>query len=108
MSEKTEVGKIQFKPKGERIESSLPSSASELKIVLGKLEHLEEHMVYMTKLLEAVVNNMSLANKSKTNASEMMKLNSQLMAGLFAGKEFEGKELFMQLIEKINKMGSEI
>ncbi|MHC5213502.1 MAG: hypothetical protein ACYSOO_02800 [Planctomycetota bacterium] len=107
MNERNQVGKIEFKPKGEKIESSLPSSASELKIVLDKLEHLEEHMVYMSKLLEAVVNNLSLANKKKTNASEIMKLNSKLIGGLFAGKQFEGKETFMELLNKIQQMGSE-
>ena len=82
-------------------------SANEFQTVLDKLSHLEEHMVYMSKLLEAVVNNLSLGNKRKTDAQEIMKLNSQLMAGLFVGKEFQGKELFMELIEKIQKMGVE-
>lgn len=112
MNEKNEVGKIVFESKKEplegTVESSLPSSASEFKIISGRLDHIEEHLVYVTKLLEAVVNNMSLANNSRTTANEMMQLNSKLIAGLFAGKEFEGKELFMEMIEKINKMGSQI
>lgn len=107
MNERNEVGKITFEPKGERIESSLPSSASELKIVLERLDHLEEHLVYITKLLEAVVNNLSLANSRKKNAEEVMQINSKLISSLFAGKDFQGKEVFMELIEKIQKMGSE-
>jgi len=107
MSERNHVGKIEFKPKGDRIESNFSASASEYKIILDRLDHLEEHLVYMSKLLEAVVNNMSLANSRKKNAEEVMKLNSQLIGGLFAGKEFEGKDKFMELLSKIQQMGSE-
>jgi hypothetical protein len=57
--------------------------------------------------MEAIVNNLSLAHSRKNKASEVLKLNSQLIQGLFANKEFEGKDKFLELINKIQNMGSE-
>ena len=104
MNEKIEVGKAT--PLRERQSIVVSESASELKEIRDMFVSIQESMVYMTKLMEAMVNNLSLAHKQKTDASELMKMNSNLLAGLFAGKEFQGKDLFMEMIEKINKMGA--
>lgn len=81
--------------------------ARELRAIKDKVNDLHASMVYVTKLLESMVNNLSLANKHKNDATEVVKLNSQLMGSLFKGKNFEGKEMFMELINKIQAMGSE-
>jgi HSP90 family molecular chaperone len=110
MNERDEVGKatpLPNPPIGGSGVSNVSSSASELKKVLDRLDKHEEHLVYMTKLMEAIVNNLSLAHSRKNKASEVLKLNSQLIQGLFANKEFEGKDKFLELINKIQNMGSE-
>lgn len=78
-------------------------SASELKELKDKLDHLEQSMIYITKLLESMVNHLSLANKSKQNVNQAMLLNTELIKGLFRGKDFEGKEKFIEMIETLQR-----
>ncbi len=82
-------------------------SASELKELKDMLTDIKSSLGYMTKLLESMVEQFNLAHKQKNNATEIMKMNANLMSMLFAGKTFEGKEKVMEVFQKIQKMGSE-
>lgn len=82
-------------------------SASELKELKDMLTDIKSSLGYMTKLLESMVEQFNLAHKHKNDATEIMKMNANLISALFAGKSFEGKEKVMEVFQKIQKMGSE-
>jgi uncharacterized protein YabN with tetrapyrrole methylase and pyrophosphatase domain len=81
-------------------------SIDEMKKVELMFTHLHEHLEYMTKLMESVVEQFSLANKAQKNMSDLADLNNQFMKSLFEGKEFQGKEEFIKHIDKITRMGA--
>jgi predicted transcriptional regulator len=80
-------------------------SASELKTIKDMLSDMQKSLGYMTKLLESLVNHLDLSDKSKTNASKMFEMQTELMQSLFADKDFKGKDKVMEVFEKIKEMG---
>ena len=83
----------------------VPESIDEYQKTQLMITHLHEHLEYMTKLLESVVEQFSLANKQRERASEVVKMNADFMESLFADREFKGKDQFMEYINKIMNIG---
>jgi hypothetical protein len=70
------------------------------------LRHIQEQLDYATKLLETLVNTLSLAHKTKNDASDLLKLNSTMLNSLIGNKDFEGKDQIMEMIQKLSDLGS--
>ena len=81
-------------------------SASEIKEIKVMVTQLQAGVGYVTALMETIVERMSLADKSKSNMKDLMNMNTELMGSMFKGKEFEGKEKFMDLMSKLQNVGS--
>lgn len=82
-------------------------SASELQEIKVMVTQLQGGVGYLTALMETIVSQMSLASKKKTKAEDLMNMNSELVASMFKGKEFEGKEKFMDMMNKLQNLGSD-
>ena len=83
----------------------VPETTSELQKIELMFTHIHEHLEYQTKLLESVVEQFALADRSKKRAAEAAKLNKELVESLFKDREFKGKKQFMDYINKITSMG---
>ena len=79
---------------------------NERREIKDMLRHMQEQMDYTTKLLETLVNALSLAHKSKSDANDLLKLNSSLLNSFIGNKEFEGKDQILNIIQKLSDMGS--
>lgn len=85
---------------------NVSESASELQEVKDMITQVISGVGYLTALMETIVERMSLADKSKSNMRELMAMNSELMGSIFKGKDFEGKEKFMEMMSKLQNVGS--
>ena len=86
---------------------NLSESASEIKEIKVMVTQLQAGVGYVSALMETIVEQMSLAGKKKSNAQDLMNMNTELVASMFKGKEFEGKEKFMDMMNKLQNIGSE-
>lgn len=89
----------------EKAKAIVPESPDELQKIELMFTHVHEHLEYMTKLLESVVEQFNLGNKQREKASEVMKMNANFMESLFADKDFKGKDQFKAYINKIMDIG---
>jgi hypothetical protein len=81
-------------------------SASELQEIKEMVTQLQAGVGYLTALMETIVERMSLADKGKSKAQDLMDMNVTLMASLFKDKNFDGKDQVMDMMSKIQNLGT--
>ena len=81
-------------------------SIDELKKIELMFTHLHEHLEYVTKLMESVVEQFDLAARAKKDVANLAEMNSEFMKTLFANKEFAGKDEFLAYIDKLTRIGA--
>lgn len=84
----------------------VPERDSELESIKDILRHIKEQVDYNTKLLETLVSALDLSHKSKTDMSDILKLNSEMLASVMGDKNFQGKEQLLNIVEKLSNIGS--
>jgi len=84
----------------------VPETTSDIVKIELMFTHLHEHLEYMTKLLESVVEQFNLAARTKKDMANLADMNSEFMKSIFANKEFAGKDEFLAYIDKITRLGA--